>query len=88
MFETMTAVMGLVGAAIFLAHAFEGIRSGVDLSGSVDRFFEKIRSESFLQSAGFRLNRQTAAPRTSSVRAKLLWDPSPGVSGSSRPPVA
>ena len=25
MFETMTAVMGLVGAAIFLAHAFEGI---------------------------------------------------------------
>jgi hypothetical protein len=26
MFETMTAVMGLVGAAIFLAHAFEGIR--------------------------------------------------------------
>jgi hypothetical protein len=29
MFETMTAVMGLVGAAIFLAHAFEGIRSRV-----------------------------------------------------------
>jgi len=29
MFETMTAVMGLVGAAIFLAHAFEGIRSWV-----------------------------------------------------------
>jgi len=27
MFETMTAVMGLVGAGIFLAHAFEGIRS-------------------------------------------------------------
>jgi len=27
MFETMTAMMGLVGAAIFLAHAFEGIRS-------------------------------------------------------------
>jgi len=25
MFETMTAVMGLVSAAIFLAHAFEGI---------------------------------------------------------------
>jgi hypothetical protein len=29
MFETMTAVMGLVGAAIFLAHAFDGIRSRV-----------------------------------------------------------
>ena len=29
MFEIMTAVMGLVGAAIFLAHAFEGIRSRV-----------------------------------------------------------
>jgi hypothetical protein len=29
MFETMTAVMGLVGAAIFLAHAFEGICSRV-----------------------------------------------------------
>ena len=29
MFETMTAVMGLVGAGIFLAHAFEGIRSRV-----------------------------------------------------------
>jgi hypothetical protein len=27
MFETMTAMMGLVGAVIFLAHAFEGIRS-------------------------------------------------------------
>ena len=27
MFETMTAMMGLVGAGIFLAHAFEGIRS-------------------------------------------------------------
>jgi hypothetical protein len=27
MFETMTALMGLVGAGIFLAHAFEGIRS-------------------------------------------------------------
>jgi hypothetical protein len=27
MFETMTAMMGLVGAAIFLAHAFEGLRS-------------------------------------------------------------
>ena len=27
MFETMTAMMGLVGAAIFVAHAFEGIRS-------------------------------------------------------------
>jgi len=29
MFETMTAVMGLVGAGIFLAHAFEVIRSWV-----------------------------------------------------------
>jgi hypothetical protein len=29
MFEIMTAVMGLVGAAIFLAHAFEGIRSRI-----------------------------------------------------------
>ena len=29
MFATMTAVMGLVGAAIFLAHAFEGLRSRV-----------------------------------------------------------
>jgi hypothetical protein len=29
MFETMTAVMGLLGAGIFLAHAFEGIRSRV-----------------------------------------------------------
>jgi len=29
MFETMTAVMGLIGAAIFLAHAFEGICSRV-----------------------------------------------------------
>jgi len=27
MFETMTAMMGLLGAGIFLAHAFEGIRS-------------------------------------------------------------
>jgi hypothetical protein len=27
MFETMTAIMGLAGAAIFIAHAFEGIRS-------------------------------------------------------------
>ena len=29
MFETMTAVMGLVGAGIFLAHVFEGIRSRI-----------------------------------------------------------
>jgi hypothetical protein len=29
MFETMTAVMGLVGAAIFLAHAIEEIRSRI-----------------------------------------------------------
>jgi hypothetical protein len=29
MIETVTAVMGLVGAAIFLAHAFEGIRSRI-----------------------------------------------------------
>jgi hypothetical protein len=29
MFETMTAVMGLVGAGIFLAHAFDGIRSWI-----------------------------------------------------------
>jgi hypothetical protein len=29
MFETMTAVMGLIGAGIFLAHAFEGIRSWI-----------------------------------------------------------
>jgi hypothetical protein len=29
MFETMTAVIDLLGAAIFLAHAFEGIYSGV-----------------------------------------------------------
>jgi hypothetical protein len=29
MIETMTAVMGLVGAGIFLAHAFEGIRSRI-----------------------------------------------------------
>jgi len=29
MFETMTAVMALIGAGIFLAHAFEGIRSRV-----------------------------------------------------------
>jgi hypothetical protein len=27
MFETVTALMGLVGAGIFLAHAFEGVRS-------------------------------------------------------------
>jgi hypothetical protein len=27
MFEAMTAMMGLVGAGIFLAHAFEGVRS-------------------------------------------------------------
>jgi hypothetical protein len=27
MFETVTAFMGLVGACIFLAHAFEGVRS-------------------------------------------------------------
>jgi hypothetical protein len=27
MFETMTVMMALAGAAIFLAHAFEGIRS-------------------------------------------------------------
>jgi hypothetical protein len=27
MFEAMTAIMGLAGAAIFIAHAFEGIRS-------------------------------------------------------------
>ena len=27
MFETMTAMMGLLGAGIFLAHAFEGLRS-------------------------------------------------------------
>jgi len=26
MFETLTAVMGLLGAGIFLAHAFEGVR--------------------------------------------------------------
>jgi hypothetical protein len=26
MIETVTAVMGLVGAGIFLAHAFEGVR--------------------------------------------------------------
>jgi len=26
MFETVTAMMGLVGAAIFLAHVFEGVR--------------------------------------------------------------
>jgi len=26
MIETLTAVMGLVGAGIFLAHAFEGVR--------------------------------------------------------------
>jgi hypothetical protein len=25
MFETVTAVMGLLGAGIFLAHAFEGV---------------------------------------------------------------
>jgi hypothetical protein len=29
MIETVTALMGLVGAAIFLAHAFEGIRSRI-----------------------------------------------------------
>jgi hypothetical protein len=29
MFETMTAVMGLIGAGIFLAHAFDGIRSWI-----------------------------------------------------------
>jgi hypothetical protein len=27
MIETVTALMGLVGAAIFLAHAFEGVLS-------------------------------------------------------------
>jgi hypothetical protein len=27
MIEAVTAVMGLVGAGIFLAHAFEGVRS-------------------------------------------------------------
>jgi hypothetical protein len=26
MFEMVTAVMGLLGAGIFLAHAFEGVR--------------------------------------------------------------
>jgi hypothetical protein len=26
MLETLTAVMGLIGAGIFLAHAFEGVR--------------------------------------------------------------
>jgi hypothetical protein len=29
MIETVTALMGLVGAGIFLAHAFEGIRSRI-----------------------------------------------------------
>lgn len=27
MFEAVTAVMGLLGAGIFLAHAYEGVRS-------------------------------------------------------------
>jgi hypothetical protein len=27
MFEAVTAMMGLLGAGIFLAHAFEGVRS-------------------------------------------------------------
>jgi hypothetical protein len=27
MFEAVTAVMGLVSAGVFLAHAFEGVRS-------------------------------------------------------------
>ena len=47
MIETVTALMGLVGAAIFLAHAFEGIRSRIEVSGTAIASFEMARSESF-----------------------------------------
>jgi len=63
MIEAVTAVMGLMGAGIFLAHAFEGVRSrawSFDPGGLLPRRWIRVdpvtsKSITFLQS-GFSEN--------------------------------